>query len=138
MPGCTQLPRLSCTTQSLNRLFQQRHIDVIIPRAQLAQGCGQFLQIGQTSMLALQEPLDVGGDLLALPGEVLPFCELLCGGNQIAAGALGYVHAGIRDSDDVLNRKTMYWETRNPEASRDLVLAQHAIAGNSLPPAFGQ
>src|SRR5437667_11574142 len=48
------------------------------------------------------------------------------------------VHTGIRHSNDVFYRKTMYWKTSHAETARDLMLVQHRISGDPQPQALGQ
>ena len=89
-------------------------------------------------MLALQKPFDIGRNLLALPGEVLALDKFLRCRNRVSSRALGDVHAGVGHADDVLDRKTVHRETRDPEASGDLVFAQHGIGRQPLSQALGQ
>src|ERR1700686_2630054 len=91
-----------------------------------------------TCLFALQKAFDVGGNLLALPGEVLTLDIFLRGRNRIPSRTLGDVHAGIGHADDVFDGETVHRETGNAEAARNVVFSKHGVAGQPLAQAFGQ
>ena len=104
----------------------------MVPAAQFVERGGQFLKLLRPGAFALQEAFDVGRNLLALAGEFLAFDELLRGRDQIAARALGNIHAGVGDADDVFDGKAVHGETGHAEAARDVMFGQHGIGGQPL------
>ena len=75
---------------------------------------------------------------MPLAGKVLTLSKLFGSRDQIAAGALGNVHARVGHADDVFDGEAVSGKAGDAEASCNGVLAQHGIGGEPLPQALGQ
>jgi hypothetical protein len=69
--GGAQLAGFHGAAENFNRFLQQRHVAVFFAAAEFHQHRGQFFEMLRPVVLALQKAFDVGGNLLALRGELL-------------------------------------------------------------------
>ena len=101
--GTIQLPQLRGLSQRFNGFFQHLNIEISIGAAKFLERGHQFFEMLGAGVLALQPSRCF--NQLALSGAGLVVGKFFGNGDPVATRALGHVHAGVGDANDVFHWK---------------------------------